>query len=263
MTASDIILYILDSRDPLGTFFRSIQKKIKNANKKLIIILNKCDLVPSWITSSWIKILSNENFIIPFNSIENGKYGKGSIMNIIRQMKSVYFSKKKNLIIGVIGYPNVGKSSLINTLKGEKAVKTSLKGGETKVWQFVKLFKKIFIIDSPGIIHYLPNDSPLKIFREGFFTQKTFFGEIFEIFSTVETIDQLMNVNRFKENFPIFKNRKVFRSLLEEGTNKKNLIEVKLKLKKFFNGDLSWFAPLPRKILKKYKIFNKKLWFTY
>lgn len=60
--------------------------------------------------------------------------------------------------MGIIGYPNVGKSSVINTLKGEKVCKAAPVPGETKVWQYVTLTKRIFLIDSPGVVYDVGDD---------------------------------------------------------------------------------------------------------
>jgi nuclear GTP-binding protein len=52
----------------------------------------------------------------------------------------------------VIGYPNVGKSSVINTLLSKKSCKAAPVPGETKIWQYVTLFKRISLIDCPGVV---------------------------------------------------------------------------------------------------------------
>ena len=59
--------------------------------------------------------------------------------------------KKYN--IGFIGYPNVDKSSIINILKKQKSCKTAPIPGETKVWQYVSLTKRIYLIDCPGVVY--------------------------------------------------------------------------------------------------------------
>jgi nuclear GTP-binding protein len=264
LISSDLILFILDSRDPIGTFLDLIKKKIQKTNKKLILILNKCDLIPIWLISTWIKIFSHENLIIAFNSTTKSKFGKGTLLNIIRQIKNVYFSKKKNFMIGVLGFPNVGKSSLINSLRGKKVVETSPRAGETKVWQFIKLTKKMFIIDSPGINFYLQKKNILKIIREGFYTRKIIHPKVFEISSILKTIKKLINLNLLgKKNKELTFNIKINSfPKIEKGGKSDKINEINLELKKFSNGYSSWFAPPPRKKTKKNKFFNKKYWFT-
>lgn len=60
---------------------------------------------------------------------------------------------KKNISVGFIGYPNVGKSSIINTLKKKQVCKVAPIPGETKVWQYISLTKRIYLIDCPGIVY--------------------------------------------------------------------------------------------------------------
>ena len=55
--------------------------------------------------------------------------------------------------MGVIGYPNTGKSSIINTLMAKKCCKAAPVPGETKVWQYIALMKRIFLIDCPGVVY--------------------------------------------------------------------------------------------------------------
>lgn len=60
---------------------------------------------------------------------------------------------KKCISVGFIGYPNVGKSSIINTLRAQKVCKVAPLAGETKVWQYITLMKRIYLIDCPGVVY--------------------------------------------------------------------------------------------------------------
>ena len=60
---------------------------------------------------------------------------------------------KKQISVGFIGYPNVGKSSVINTLRAKKVCKVAPVPGETKVWQYITLMRRIFLIDCPGVVY--------------------------------------------------------------------------------------------------------------
>lgn len=69
--------------------------------------------------------------------------------------------------MGFIGYPNVGKSSIINTLRKKKVCTVAPIPGETKVWQYITLMKKIFLIDCPGIVPPSAKDTETDILFRG------------------------------------------------------------------------------------------------
>lgn len=66
---------------------------------------------------------------------------------------------KQYISVGLIGYPNVGKSSVINTLRSKKVCNVAPIPGETKVWQYITLMKKIFLIDCPGVVYSETGDT--------------------------------------------------------------------------------------------------------
>ncbi len=73
-------------------------------------------------------------------------FGKGNLINLLRQFSQLHMDKKQ-VSVGFIGYPNVGKSSVINALRSKKVCKTAPIPGETKVWQYITLFKRVYLID--------------------------------------------------------------------------------------------------------------------
>jgi len=78
-------------------------------------------------------------------------FGKGALISLLRQFGKLH-SDKKQISVGVIGYPNVGKSSVINTLISKKSCKVAPIPGETKIWQYITLFRNIYLIDCPGVV---------------------------------------------------------------------------------------------------------------
>ena len=68
-------------------------------------------------------------------------------------------SDKQYISVGLVGYPNVGKSSVINTLRSKKVCNVAPVPGETKVWQYITLMKRIFLIDCPGVVYSGAGDS--------------------------------------------------------------------------------------------------------
>ncbi|XP_046657196.1 nucleolar GTP-binding protein 2-like [Daphnia pulicaria] len=150
---SDVIIQVLDARDPLGTRCKQVEAYIRKekSHKQLFFVLNKVDLVPTWITQRWVKTLSSEYPTMAFRSSMTHPFGKGSLINLLRQFGKLH-SDKKQISVGFIGYPNVGKSSVINTLRSKKVCKVAPIAGETKVWQYITLMRRIFLIDCPGVV---------------------------------------------------------------------------------------------------------------
>jgi nuclear GTP-binding protein len=85
-------------------------------HKHLILLLNKSDLVPLWVITKWVKAFSKEFPTIAYKSSITNPFGKGALINLFRQF-DIFHRDKKNISIGFVGYPNVGKSSIINSLK--------------------------------------------------------------------------------------------------------------------------------------------------
>lgn len=141
---SDIILEILDARFPKEMQNKDVERLIKNKSKKVIYVLNKSDL-----TRKRDKRLNPKVFV----SCKNRK-GINELRDKIKQEASKI--KKRGdfnrVHVGVIGYPNTGKSSLINLLIGRTSAKTGSDAGFTKGIQKLKLTEGINLLDSPGVI---------------------------------------------------------------------------------------------------------------
>ncbi|XP_070507443.1 nucleolar GTP-binding protein 2-like [Chironomus tepperi] len=152
--SADVLLQVLDARDPMGTRSKYIEEFLRKEkkHKHLFFILNKVDLVPIWVTQRWVAILSQEYPTIAFHASMTHPFGKGALINLLRQIGKLH-TDKKQISVGFIGYPNVGKSSVINALRSKKVCNVAPIAGETKVWQYITLMKKIFLIDCPGVVY--------------------------------------------------------------------------------------------------------------
>ncbi|KAF9357209.1 GTPase required for pre-60S ribosomal subunit nuclear export and maturation [Mortierella sp. AD094] len=166
--SSDVVIHVLDARDPMGTRCSNVEYHIKKEarHKQLIFVLNKCDLVPTWVTAKWVKTLSKEYPTLAFHASINNSFGKGSLIQLLRQFSTLH-SDKKQISVGFIGYPNTGKSSIINTLRGKKVCNVAPIPGETKVWQYITLMKRIYLIDCPGVVHPSTTDTETDIVLKG------------------------------------------------------------------------------------------------
>ena len=181
---SDVILEVLDARDPLTCRNKELENKIKSGknSKKIILVLNKIDLIPVQNAIDWQKYLSNEFPCILFKSntqtqstnlsqsnlfdknLKNQKdyisevlkgnksIGGEELLNILKNYSRIDGNTKSNIVVGVIGIPNVGKSSLINSLTRGKNVGVSNTPGFTKGLQEVILDNNIRLLDCPGVV---------------------------------------------------------------------------------------------------------------
>ncbi|CAL5224471.1 g7163 [Coccomyxa viridis] len=158
--SSDVVIQVLDARDPLGTRCRYLEHHLKKnaTHKHMLLLLNKCDLVPAWVTKRWLQHLSKEFPTLAFHASITNPFGKGSLLSLLRQLARLR-SDRKYISVGFVGYPNVGKSSVINTLRTKKVCKVAPVPGETKVWQYITLMKRIFLIDCPGVVYNKTDDS--------------------------------------------------------------------------------------------------------
>ncbi|KMV65345.1 autoantigen NGP-1 [Encephalitozoon cuniculi EcunIII-L] len=153
LDSSDVIIHVLDARDPMGTMCEKIASYIKEEapHKHLMYVLNKVDLIPTGVTAKWLRHFSRLHPTIAYhsNSITNN-YGKANLISLLKQLSKLY--KKSHLSVGFVGYPNTGKSSIINTLRNKEVCKVAPIPGETKVWQYITLTRGIYLIDCPGIV---------------------------------------------------------------------------------------------------------------
>lgn len=99
-----MVVEVLDARDPMGTRSRYIEQHIRKnfPHKHIVLVLNKCDLVPVWVTVRWVQVLSKEYPTLAFHASINNSFGKGSLIQLLRQFGHLH-SDKKNISVGFIG----------------------------------------------------------------------------------------------------------------------------------------------------------------
>ncbi|MEM4514255.1 MAG: GTPase [Ignisphaera sp.] len=164
ISEADLVLEVVEARNPIATRCKTVEKMVKKKGKNFVIILNKCDLVPAKVCRAWVEYLNSSEGIsaLCFSS---------KISNTKRQLKKMIKSLTITapILVAVVGYPKVGKSSLINTLKGKSSAPTSPYPGSpgyTKVIQTYKIAPGIYLIDTPGIIPVHGEDVELQIRKQ-------------------------------------------------------------------------------------------------
>ncbi len=140
---SDIILEILDARSFEESRNEEVEDKVKRRDKKLILVANKADL----ISKKEQRKLKNCVYV-------STKERKG--IGILRQ-KILSLAPRHRVVVGVVGYPNTGKSSVINALAGRHKAGTSARSGFTRGYQFVRI-GRILLIDTPGVFSFGEKD---------------------------------------------------------------------------------------------------------
>ncbi|WP_064496836.1 GTPase [Methanocaldococcus jannaschii] len=148
----DVILLVLDARDPEMTRNRELEKKIKAKGKKLIYVLNKADLVPKDILEKWKEVFGENTVFVSAKRRLGTKILREMIKQSLKEMG------KKEGKVGIVGYPNVGKSSIINALTGKRKALTGSVAGLTKGEQWVRLTKNIKLMDTPGVLEMRDED---------------------------------------------------------------------------------------------------------
>lgn len=147
---SDLVLQILDSRFVQETRNKEIEELILKQDKKILFVLNKSDLIKKAKIKKALTRDMHPNILVSAINRDGGKKLRDKIKTLAKQIEKK--NDRERFSVGVIGYPNTGKSSIINLLIGKTSAKVGAKAGFTRGVQKLKLTQEILLIDSPGVI---------------------------------------------------------------------------------------------------------------
>lgn len=170
---SDLVLEILDARLIELSRNEEVERLVKEIGRPLIFVINKSDLASKKILRVQAETLRSEGYVV-FVSAKSSK----SIRVLLYMIKKVFkeYGKrerpsrkigdprlthreaKADIVVGVLGYPNVGKSSIINALAHKPKAKVGKKAGTTHGIHWIKATNEIKLIDSPGVIPLKKDD---------------------------------------------------------------------------------------------------------
>jgi len=152
----DLVIELVDARVPLSSRNPDIDELGKN--KARLILLNKSDLASDKYNAEWIAWFQSKGYyVVRINSRSgagvkaiNGVIGEACKEKIERDRRRGI--KNRPVRAMVVGIPNVGKSTFINTFAGKACTKTGNKPGVTKGKQWIRLNKSVELLDTPGIL---------------------------------------------------------------------------------------------------------------
>lgn len=152
----DVIIELVDARVPLSSKNPDIDPMANG--KARIILLNKCDLADAGVTQEWVDYYEKKDFFV---SLVNSKQGKGvkAVRQVIQEAcrEKIERNRRRGIInrpirAMIVGIPNVGKSTFINSFAGKSCTRTGNKPGVTKGKQWIRLNKNVELLDTPGIL---------------------------------------------------------------------------------------------------------------
>jgi len=152
----DIVVEVADARAPQST--RNLELEDLVAPKPIILVLNKKDLVNPTELDVWTKRLAAEG-LNPVSMVATSGEGKNSVIQTVEKLFRPIAQDMKNRQrrvrpprIMVVGIPNVGKSTIINSLAGRKTARTGPQPGVTRGKQWIRIEGRLDLLDTPGLM---------------------------------------------------------------------------------------------------------------
>lgn len=152
----DIVIELLDARVPLSSRNPDIDSLANN--KYRLVLLNKCDLADAAVNAKWEAYFKEKGIMVVSINAKNGQGMKAITAKIQEACKEKIERDRKRGIMNrpiramIVGIPNVGKSTFINSYARKACTKVGNKPGVTKGKQWIKINKNVELLDTPGIL---------------------------------------------------------------------------------------------------------------
>lgn len=152
----DVVLEVRDARIPLATHHPRISEWV--GSKTRVLVLNRVDMILPQVRSQWVEYFKNQGETPYFT---NAQHGQGiTAVSKAAQAAGVELNKRRKergmlprpVRAVVIGFPNVGKSALINRLLGRRVVESAARPGVTRQLRWVRISDQLELLDAPGVI---------------------------------------------------------------------------------------------------------------
>ncbi|XP_035193195.1 guanine nucleotide-binding protein-like 3 [Oxyura jamaicensis] len=271
--ASDVVLEVLDARDPMGCRCPQLEQAItcSGGEKKLLLVLNKIDLVPKENLEKWLNCLKKEFPTVAFKSATLMRdrtmqehfsrkrarvdlsrntecFGSECLLKLLQEHCK---TQNKAIQVGLVGFPNVGKSSIINSLKKDRVCNVGPARGLTKYMQVVRIDKQMRVLDSPSIVADPANSTLTLALRSIIDAGESGSIDVIEAMDTVLNHCSKQQVMMFY-SIPDFRNTEEFLTLLAQkrGMLKKGGVPdieniAKLLLCDWTGGKISYHSQPP------------------
>jgi ribosome biogenesis GTPase A len=152
----DVILEVRDARIPLSTHHPQMKEWV--GNKARVLVLNRVDMILPQVRSLWTEYFQAQGEVPYFTNAQQGQgitaiakaaQAAGVELNQRRKERGMLPRPVRAV---VIGFPNVGKSALINRLLGRRVVESAARPGVTRQLRWVRISDQLELLDAPGVI---------------------------------------------------------------------------------------------------------------
>jgi ribosome biogenesis GTPase A len=152
----DVVLEVRDARIPLATYHP--QMPIWVGSKAKVLVINRMDMIPPQLRALWERSFESQGETAYFTNAEHGQ-GVDDVAAAVQdagvQLNQRRFDRgmlPRPVRAVVIGFPNVGKSALINRLLGRRVVDSARRAGVTRSLRWIRISSEIELLDAPGVI---------------------------------------------------------------------------------------------------------------